>query len=326
MFRTIGFPVGSKENEKRRALILKDIQSFPYKGQLVFEKDYGAVLGFSNKDLINAGVQVANREEVLKQDVICDPKAGDGDYIASLKKGQILFGWIHAVQNKALTSQLVKQGITAVAWEDMNEKGRHVFWRNNEIAGEAAALHAIEQIGVLPYELKVAILGRGNTARGAYKSFMGLGADVTVYDRKTEKLFREEAPKYDVLVNGILWDITRTDHIIYKEDLKKMKPGSLIIDVSCDEGKGIETTRPTTIDNPVYMIDGIYHYAVDHTPSIFHASTSRSLSDVMAVYLPYFIERDEKNNTVLQKATIIKDGKIIDKKIIDFQHIPSLYA
>ncbi|MRB78888.1 N(5)-(carboxyethyl)ornithine synthase, partial [Bacillus thuringiensis] len=88
------------------------------------------------------------------------------------------------------------------AWEDMFESGRHVFWRNNEIAGEAAVLHAYNLYGKLPYETKVAILGRGNIGRGAYKTLVALGADVVMYDRRTEVLFQEELGKYDVLVNA----------------------------------------------------------------------------------------------------------------------------
>ena len=68
----------------------------------------------------------------------------------------------------------------------------------------------------MPYECNVALLGRGNVARGALKALSSLGANVTVYDRRTEQLFREEIDKYDVLVNGILWDVYRKDHIIYR--------------------------------------------------------------------------------------------------------------
>ena len=100
-----------------------------------------------------------------------------------------------------------------------------------------------------------------------------------------EQLFRKEISKYDVIVNAILWDTSRKDHIIYKEDLKKMKKGALIIDISCDRNGGIETCIPTTIDNPTYVIDGITHYAVDHTPSLFYKTISESLSEIMIMYI-----------------------------------------
>ena len=97
----------------------------------------------------------------------------------------------------------------------------------------------------------------------------GLGATVDVYGRKLEKLFREKMPEYDVIINCVLWDISRTDHLIYKEDLKRLKPHTMIIDVSCDPHLGIETSHPTTISDPIYTEDGVIHYAVDNTPAMF---------------------------------------------------------
>lgn len=92
----------------------------------------------------------------------------------------------------------------------MFEKGRHVFWRNNELAGEAAVMHAFQCFGQMPYETKVAVIGRGNTARGAIKVLNIIGADVHQYDRHMEELLRIEIGQYDVIVNCILWDVTST--------------------------------------------------------------------------------------------------------------------
>lgn len=105
----------------------------------------------------------------------------------------------------------------------MFEDGRHVFWRNNEIAGEAAVLHAFLNYGKLPSDCKVAILGKGNISRGAYKVLLSLGADVTIYDKKTENLLKSEISQYDVFVNAIMWDINRSDYIISKKELSVMK-------------------------------------------------------------------------------------------------------
>lgn len=199
----------------------------------------------------------------------------------------------------------------------MYEDGRHTFGRNNEIAGEAAIMHAYILHGIFPYDTKVAILGKGNTARGALKMLTLMGADITIYDRKTEKLFQKELDRYDVIVNCILWDTSRKDHIIYKKDLKRMKKGSLIIDVSCDKNGGVETCVPTTMDNPIYEIDGIVHYAVDHTPSIFYKTVSKSLSEEDSKNIDYLIE-DNVNHT-LKNALIIENGIVIDQRINQFQ-------
>jgi len=275
-------------------------------------------LGFNDEDYIKEGIHVLPKEEVLKKDVICDPKIGDAQYLSQLKN-QVVFGWIHAVQNKNITDILVNNKITAYAWEDMYEEGRHVFWRNNEIAGEAAIMHAYTLYGLFPYNTKVAILGRGNVARGALKILTLMGAKVMIYTRQTEQLFRKEISEYDVIVNAILWDTSRKDHIIYKEDLKRMKRGALIIDISCDRNGGIETCIPTTIDQPTYTIDGITHYAVDHTPTLFYKTISESLSEIIVSYVDDLIE-GKPDNEILNKSLIIDHGEIIDQRIITFQN------
>lgn len=319
MKKTIGFPISDKKNEKRRALVIEDILNIKNREFIYIEKNYGTALGIKDKEFIDLGVNVVDREIVMTQDIICDPKAGDASYLEFLREGQTVFGWIHAVQNREITDNFTNKKLTAIAWEDMFEQGRHVFWRNNEIAGEAAVLHACTLYGKLPYETKVAILGRGNIAKGAYKAFVSLGAEVVMYDRRTELLFHNELGEYDILVNAVLWDLKRTDHVIYKEDLKIMKNGSMIIDISCDQNGAIESSKPTTMNNPIYEIDNVLHYVVDHTPSIFYKSVSKSISSEIVKYLDLLIENKELENKVLAQAIIIENGIIKDQRINDFQ-------
>ena len=314
--KTIGFPISHKENENRRALVPTDINNIENKSQLFIEEGYGEVLGFSNDEYRAAGVNIVNRETILKQDIICDPKIGDADYI-DLLDNQIIFGWLHAVQNRDITDKLIENKITAFAWENMFEGGRHCFWRNNEIAGEAAIAHAYMIHGIFPYNTRVAILGRGNVARGAVKVLNYMGADVMQYDRRTEQLFRNEIGEFDVIVNAVLWDTNRKDHIIYKEDLIKMKHDAMIIDISCDRNGGVETSVPTTIEEPTYFVERIRHYVVDHTPSLFYKSVSRSLSEVCTKYLDELIVGNYSE--VLLNSLATRDGKIIDDNIVKFQ-------
>ena len=314
--RTIGFPVSHKENECRRAIIPLHLKNIEHPENLYFEYGYGEVLGIDDEEYIACGCNMASRDEVLKQDVICDPKIGDADYLESLHN-QTIFGWVHATQNKDITDKLLNGKITAFAWEKMFEKGRHVFWRNNELAGEAAVMHAFQCFGQMPYETKVAVIGRGNTARGAIKVLNMLGADVHQYDRHMEELLRIEIGQYDVIVNCILWDVMRSDHIIYRDDLKRMKKNAMIIDVSCDRNGGIETSIPTTIEEPTYVVDGILHYAVDHTPTIFHKTFTKNNSEVI---WPYINElQSEYIGEVLSDALIIENGVIVDQEINKYQ-------
>lgn len=316
--KTVGLPISHKENEKRRALTIADAVKIKHADKIYVEQGYGDVLGYCDDDYIKAGVHVASREEVLKKDIICDPKIGDAEYLEVLN-GQTIFGWIHAVQNRDITDKIIASRLTGFAWEDMYEDGRHSFWRNNEIAGEAAVFHAYMCHGVFPYNTKAAVLGRGNIARGAIKTLNYMGATVVQYDRKQESLFRKELGNYDVIVNGILWDTTRKDHIIYKEDLKRMRHNALIIDVSCDRCGGIETSIPTTIENPIYVIDGVTHYVVDHTPSLFWKTTTESLSAEFVKYIDLLIENRFEDSLVLTKCHNFEKGVILDQRINDFQ-------
>ncbi len=314
--KTVGFPISHKENEQRRALVPEDVKIVKNANLLYFESGYGQNLGYSDDDYLAAGANILDRSNVLKQDIICDPKIGDAEYLDNLRN-QTIFGWIHAIQNRDITDKIIHGKLTAYAWEDMFYKGRHCFWRNNEVAGEAAIMHAYMCYGVFPYNTRVAVLGRGNVARGALKALNYMGAEVTVYDRTTENLFRDELGYYDVIVNAIIWDTKRSDHIIYRDDLKRMKKGSMIIDISCDRNGGIETSVPTTIKDPIYTVDGIMHYVVDHTPSIFYKTASKSISREITTYIDYLIE--EIRLDVLDKSLIIKNGKIIDNRIVSFQ-------
>ncbi|MGG4180038.1 N(5)-(carboxyethyl)ornithine synthase [Virgibacillus pantothenticus] len=318
--KTMGFVVSKKENEKRRALLPQQIKFIKNKGSLFFEEGYGEVLGYNDKDYIKEGVNIASREEVLKKDIICDPKIGDAEYLKDLTPGQTIFGWVHAVQNKDITDVLIENRLTAFAWEDMFIEGRHVFWRNNELAGEAAVMHAFTLFGKLPYDCKVALIGKGNIARGAYKILSSLGAEIVVYDKKMEKLLRSEIEYFDVIVNGVLWDVTRDDHIIYKEDLMRMKKPSMIIDISCDKAGGIETSIPTTIEDPVYSVENVLHYVVDHTPALVSSSVTKTIGDELVKYIDTLIESNIVENGTLKDSLIINEGKIIDGRISQFQN------
>lgn len=315
--KTVGFPISKKENENRRALIPQDVSKLNHPELIFIESGYGAPLGYSDADYASHGCNIADFDTVMNCDIICDAKIGDEPFLQDLKPGQTVFGWVHAVQHRDITDAIALKGCSAYCWEDMYEDGRHSFWRNNEIAGEAAIVHAFQCWGKMAYDCDVAIIGRGNVARGALKILDKLGANITTYDRRTEKKFQKELGNYDVLVNGILWDTSRTDHIVYKEDLKRMRPGAMIIDVSCDTNGGIETSHGTTIEDPIYEVDGILHYVVDHTPALFYKTVSESLSAEVVKYLDEIIE-DRPGETLLACRSIYQ-GQIMDQRIIDFQ-------
>ena len=198
--KTMGFVISHKNNEKRRAILPEDIKTLKYPENLFFERGYGESLGYSDRNYEEVGVNIVDRNEVLRCDIITDVKLGDADYLNEIENGKILFGWAHAVQGIDFTSKCLEKEFTVIAWEEIFENGRYVFYRNREVAGEAAVLQAFCYYGKMPYECRVAIIGNGQTAKGALRVLHGLGANVDVYGRKLETLFRKNFTNYDVIV------------------------------------------------------------------------------------------------------------------------------
>lgn len=315
--KKMGFLISKKNNEKRRALMPKDLSKISNINQLYFETGYGESLGISDDEYLEKGANVLPRQDVLDCEILVDVKLGDGDYIHNLTPGKLLIGWAHAVQGLDFTTAAITGKHTVLAWEEIFEEGRYLFYRNREIAGEAAIIQSFRYCGKMPYDTKVAIIGNGQTARGALRVLYGLGATVDVYNRSLESLFKQKMFEYDVIVNCVLWDTNRTDRLIYKEDLKKFRPGTMIVDVSCNHGLEIETTHPTTIDNPVYIVDGVIHYAVDNTPAMFPITVTNHLSEKFSDFIDPIINSNFSEE--LQKAIVIKNGKVIDPNIITYR-------
>jgi len=315
--KTVGFVISHKNNERRRALLPDDLKNIKNLTHLYFEKGYGESVGYSDEEYIQFGVNIVSREEVLKCDVLVDVKLGDADYFDVIKEPKLLVGWAHAVQNIDFTTKVLESNHSVLAWEEIFENGRYIFYRNREVAGEAAILHAFRYSGRLPYDSKVAIIGNGQTGKGAFRILAGLGAEVDIYSRKQEGMFKTNMYQYDVIVNCVMWDTNRKDRLIYKDDLKKFRKGTLIIDVSCDPYLEIETSHPTTIDNPVYEVDDVIHYAVDNTPAMYPISVTKNLSKVFSTYVDFIVTGEYTES--LKKAMVIDKGHILDDNIIKFR-------
>lgn len=322
MNRTMGLVISHKNNEKRRAILPEDVIKLRNHDMLYFETGYGNSVGCSDEDYIHAGAHIVSRKEALKCDIITDVKLGDADYLDELDDGKILFGWAHAAQGILFTDKCLKKNFTVIAWEEIYEDGRYIFYRNREVAGEAAVLQAFCHYGKMPYESKVAIIGNGQTAKGAIRILHGLGANIDVYGRKLEKLFLKKMYEYDVIVNCVMWDISRKDRLIYKEDLKKFKPHTMIIDVSCDPHLEIESSHATTISDPVYEVDGVIHYAVDNTPAMFPITVTKVLSEGCSRIFDEVIEG--KLTPALDAAMVIENGHIRSKSIWNFREVRNL--
>ncbi|MEN6339537.1 MAG: N(5)-(carboxyethyl)ornithine synthase [Clostridiaceae bacterium] len=315
--KKVGYLISHKNSELRRALLPQDLAQIEHRSQLVIENGYGQAHGYSDAEYSAAGASVADRKSVLSCETLVDVKLGDADYLHLLAPGKTLVGWAHLVQKTAFADAVVEGGHTVIAWENLVEKGRYVFYRNRELAGETAVLQAFTRYGRMPYDCRVAIIGNGMTAHGAHRILSGLGAKVDIYTRKLESLFREHMTEYDVLVNCVRWDTRRTDRLIYREDLPRLKRGCMIIDVSCDPHLEIETSHPTTIDDPVYTVDGVLHYAVDNTPAMAFRTVSEILSRNFAPFVDSLVTG--KYRPSLEAAVVIRNGVVLDPEIFEFR-------
>lgn len=310
---TMGFVRSDKLYEKRISILPEDLLQVRNCGQLYFEEGYGLDFHIKDQEYKEAGAHIVSRKEALMQDIICDTKIGEASYLNQLKEHTQLFGWIHAGADPALTELLVDKKFTCFAWEDMYENERHIFWRNNQIAGGGGVLNAMQYCGFLPYGLRAGIIGRGDTAIGAYHMLSSLGADVSIYSRKQEVLFKKELSDMDIVVMAVRWDTQRKDYLISSEDRRKMKADAIIIDISDDVDGAIEQSISTTIAAPVYHRENILTYSVCNVPSIFYKTSTRGISHAVLPYIDELVSG--VTGSTLQKALIAKDGVILDERI-----------
>jgi len=333
--------------------------------QIIFEKEYGRDYGFSSDDyFLQHQAHVSSRERLFQTcDMLILPKPVPQD-LEQMREHTIIWGWLHCVQQNNITQAAIERKLTLIAWEAMHqwsssgEKLMHIFYKNNEIAGYSAVLHALQLLGIDGHygpSRRVIIMGYGSVSRGAIYALQGRGfnnihvytrrlvhlvadqnPDVyyhhlhidqngkawAVYNDRTTRPFIEELAQADIICNGILQD---TDHpIMFVDDytINNLKPRSIIIDISCDKGMGFSFARPTTFNDPILTLHrDIYYYSVDHTPTYLWNAASREISKALIPYLPILAAGPhawEKDETV-RRAIEIHNGIIRNPKILSFQ-------
>ena len=350
-----------KETEQRLPIHPDHISKIPkeIREQLVFEIGYGKSIGISDEKIASLTGGVASREDILKNIgniILAKPVLQD---LVDIKDDGIIWGWSHCVQQKEITQIAIDKRLTLVAFEDMYSLGDdkktrlHTFWQNNELAGYCAVLHALQLKGTdgrYGKQKKILIIGFGAVSRGAIYALQGLGyKDITVCSRRTIgdlqnvitgcKYVRVSADlsenkglinlisKSDIVINGMLQDPSNPMMFIDKKNFAKIKSRSLIIDISCDEGMGFFFSKPTTFIEPMFKIESIDYYGVDHTPTYLWESASRGISEAVIKYLPNVIlskESGAKAKT-LENATNIKKGIIQNNEIVSFQNRENAY-
>ena len=347
----VGVPKEIKNYEYRVAATPAAVQELTRRRHTVIvEHNAGLGSGFTDKDYIAAGAEIADVDKTWeKSEMIYKVKEVFPQEYQYLNKDKILFTYIHSNAHRDQTEALLRNKVTSIAYEDvMDEDGKFPLLRPmSELAGKGgflAALHFAQAVnggkglllnnvcgGTVP---AITIIGIGNSGLGAAELASSFGNRVNILDIDYKAM--EEAKKYlpsnvsflysnrenlerclgesDVLINCILWPKIRKDHLVYREDLKRMKTGAMIVDVACDEEGAIETCRPTTFAEPVYYEEGVMHYCVDNIPSAFAYTASTALSHAT---LPYALEianngvnRALKDNKRLRRGLTSFDGKL----------------
>lgn len=330
--------------------------------RIILERGYGLRFGITDAELEPLVGAMASREEIIAlADIVLLPKPQASD-LEDLREGQVLWGWPHCVQDRAITQLAIDKKLTLIAWEAMNHWqsdggfGLHVFHKNNELAGYCSVIHALElcgSTGDYGRRLTAAVIGFGATARGAVTALNAHGIhDVRVLTNRevaavgspipsvdiiqfehtdvASTVNTEDGPvalapylaENDIVVNCTLQDPNAPLTYLRVDDLAAFRPGSLIVDVSVDEGMGFEWARPTSFADPMFTVgDSTNYYAVDHSPSLLWNSTTWEISEALLPFLRTAMEGPSSwasSDTIL-RAIEIEGGVVRNPAILEFQ-------
>ncbi|MCL1127755.1 N(5)-(carboxyethyl)ornithine synthase [Shewanella surugensis] len=365
---TVGV-IGSsrKEDERRYPIHPEHLSRIPenIRRQLIFEEGYGAAFNISDLDIAAQTGGVATRHALLADIgmvIIAKPVLED---LHELREGGILWGYVHCVQQEEITQAAIDRKQTLIAFEDMfvwtpsGQSGRHTFYKNNEMAGYCAILHAFQLKGIDGHygnQRKTIIFSFGAVSRGAIYALKAHGfRDITICIQRPDHEVREEVldchyvkiragnegearmvvvehdgtsrplteliSEADIIVNGTFQETDNPINFVTEAESACLKHNSLIIDVSCDEGMGFFFAKPTTFKEPMFQYGTTDYYAVDHTPSYLWESATRSISAALIVYLPAVLAgRDGwQQSMTINKAINIDNGVIQNTSILSFQ-------
>src|SRR5713101_3861613 len=318
---TVGIPKEIKGQEYRVALLPSAAYQLIKRGhRVVVERSAGTGAGYPDADYDSAGATlVSDHNAVFDQaDLIIKVKEPQPSEYPLLRSGQILFTYLHLAANPTLTEALIKSGVTALAYETVEVNGRlPLLEPMSEIAGRMSILVGGYFLakhfggsgvllggvpGVLPG--KVVVLGGGASGINAARMAQGLGADVTILEVDLERmrflditlhtahtLYSNEAhllellPSVDLLIGAVLLPGARAPKLIRRDMLRRMRAGSVLVDIAIDQGGCAETARPTTHDNPVFVEEGVTHYCVANMPGAFFRIAAQATTNVTYRYI-----------------------------------------
>ena len=353
----IGVPKEIKEQEYRVALLPSGVYQLIKRGHsVIVERGAGAGAGYPDDEYDTAGATLVDSHAAVfeKADLIIKVKEPLPSEYPLLRKGQILFTYLHLAANKSLTEALMKSGATCIAYETIEVNRRlPLLEPMSEIAGRMSVLVGGYFLakhyggsgmllggvpGVLPG--KVVVLGGGASGVNAARMAQGLGADVTILEVDLERmrflditlhtahtLFSNEAhimellPTVDLLIGAVLVPGAKAPKLIRREMLRRMRPGSVLVDIAIDQGGCAETSRTTTHHDPVFVEEGVTHYCVANMPGAYARTATQALTNVTYRYLEmladFGVEEACHKYPALIGGINVKDGKVTYKAVAE---------
>tara|TARA_R110002050_G_scaffold110892_3_gene223638 strand:+ start:49094 stop:50185 length:1092 start_codon:yes stop_codon:yes gene_type:complete len=355
----VGIPKEIKNNESRVGMTPGGVFELVKNNHEVYvQSSAGDNSGFLDEAYVEAGATMLETiEEVYAiADMIVKVKEPIEQEYNLVKKGQIVFTYFHFASSEPLTKAMIASGAICIAYETVEDRdgGLPLLTPMSEVAGRMSIQQGAKYLekpvkgrglllggvpGVPPG--KVLILGAGVVGMQAAKMAAGLGAQVTILDIDMKRLryandvlpancttlfsneynIREHVQTHDLIIGGVLLKGKKAPNLITRDMLKTMKSGAVIVDVAVDQGGCVETTRPTTHEDPIYIIDEVVHYSVANMPGAVPYTSTLALTNVTTGYAVKIAnmgwEKALASDPGLQKGLNIAEGEVIYKEIIE---------
>ena len=360
----VGIPKEIKNNENRVGMTPAGVAELVRRGHEVsVQHTAGEGSGFSDDEYVEAGARILPTIEAVYRecDMIVKVKEPIEQEYGLVRKGQLLFTYFHFASEKELTEAMLKSGVVCLAYETVQlpNGSLPLLQPMSEVAGRMATLNGAyylqktqggkgKLISGVPgvSSAKVLVLGGGVVGEAAARMAAGLGADVTIADISLPRLrqldietpanvhtlyssehnIRELLPTVDIVVGSVLVPGDKTPHLITREMLKLMEPGTVLVDVAIDQGGCFETSRPTTHSDPVYTEEGIIHYCVANIPGAIPNTSTLALTNATLKYAVALADKGWqqacKDDEALAKGLNIVEGRVTFKPVADLYGLP----
>ncbi len=360
----IGVPKEIKNNENRVGMTPAGVAELVKHGHTVYvQQTAGANSGFADEDYVNAGARMLHTiEEVYAAaEMIVKVKEPIAPEYKLIRRGQVVFTYFHFAADRALTEAMIESGGICIAYEtvELPDRSLPLLIPMSEVAGRMSVQEGARFLekpqggkgkllggvpGVRP--ARVLILGGGIVGCNAAQMAAGMGAEVMITDINLPRLrylsevlpknvktlyssehnIRQELPTIDLVIGSVLIPGDKTPHLITRDMLRLMKPGTVLVDVAIDQGGCFETSHPTTHSDPTYVVDGIVHYAVANIPGAVPFTSTMALTNAT---LPYTIaladkgwQKACKDNPALALGVNVANGKVVYKAVADVFGLP----